>query len=364
MRLLCCIALLCWSFATYAHQASTAYLALGADAAAAALFEVAVADAHAVVPLDRDADGRISWAEVRSGREALQTYFAGRLRFSQDSGECSWRASDFRITSHFDRFYIAWPLRLDCAAPDRALTVSYRGLFEVDPTHRLIVSQVRGERVDSLLLSPAQSRARLSDASAWQNFFSYLRSGAWHILVGFDHLLFLLALLLPLVLAKKADGGERVASAGRVTRDALLLATSFTLAHSLTLAATVLGWLELPATLVEGVIAVSVILAALNLVLPLWRHYHLPVAFVFGLFHGCGFAGVLRADLAVGGASPGLPLVAFNLGIEIGQLLVVAALLPLFFWLRETRFYRYLLLPGSALGIGTLGSIWLIERIA
>jgi hypothetical protein len=140
----------------------------------------------------------------------------------------------------------------------------------------------------------------------------------------------------------------------------LKVVTAFTLAHSLTLTLASLHLVALPSRWVESAIAASVALAALNNLVPLFPERRPEVAFGFGLVHGLGFAGVL-AGLGLPGSSLALGLFGFNAGVEIGQLALVAAFLPLAFLLRSTRLYRWIVSGGSAL-IVAVAMLWLVER--
>ena len=199
-----------------------------------------------------------------------------------------------------------------------------------------------------------------------------MRHGVWHIWIGFDHILFLLSLLLPAVLMPKVlmskvlmpaaarQGQGQSQSIKAAFFDVLKVVTAFTLAHSLTLSLASLHVLSLPSRWVESAIAASVVLAALNNLWPLFRGRRPVAAFVFGLIHGFGFAGVL-ADLGLPQSGLLLSLLGFNVGVELGQLAIVAVFLPLAFALRKTWFYRQLLTTGSAL-IVLIAALWLVER--
>ena len=125
------------------------------------------------------------------------------------------------------------------------------------------------------------------------------------------------------------------------------MVTAFTLAHSLTLSLAVLDLVHLPARWVECGDCATVLLGALNNLRPVIVHRRWAVAFVFGLVHGFGFASVL-ADLGLHGANLALSLVGFNCGVEIGQLVIVLAVLPLAFLLRHTLLYRHAFMPAGS----------------
>ena len=182
-----------------------------------------------------------------------------------------------------------------------------------------------------------------------------------HIWIGFDHILFLLSLLLPAVLVWLPP---RWLPAPRL-RDALIdvakIVTAFTLAHSITLTLATLGLIALPSRLVESAIAASVMLAALNNLFPLFQGRRWLMAFGFGLIHGFGFATVL-SELQLPQDALLLALLAFNGGVELGQLAIVAVFLPLAFGLRASRFYRRVVLQGGSWVIAGLAAVWFVER--
>jgi hypothetical protein len=209
-----------------------------------------------------------------------------------------------------------------------------------------------------------------------------LRAGIAHILSGLDHVLFLLALLLPAVIGQRAraplrhgkgasplDAQTSVREQNRdppqiqtVLRDVVKVVTAFTIAHSLTLGLAALGVVSVSAQVIEPAIAASVALAALDNLRPCFGSQRWSIAFALGLLHGFGFSSAL-ADLGLRGAGLLRALFAFNAGVELGQLALVALFLPLAFLLRRQWLYRWLLLRGGSLAIGCVSLIWLFERM-
>jgi hypothetical protein len=182
-----------------------------------------------------------------------------------------------------------------------------------------------------------------------------------HIALGFDHLLFLLSLLLPAVLRRAGARWEPEPALRPALADVLSVVSAFTLAHSLTLSLAALGVLRLPSRGVESAIAASVVLAAANNLRPLVGGRRWLAAFAFGLVHGLGFASVL-ADLGLPRGALVVSLLAFNLGVELGQLAFVALLLPVAWWLRAWPAYPSVVLAGGSAAIALLASLWLAER--
>jgi hypothetical protein len=215
----------------------------------------------------------------------------------------------------------------------------------------------------SAVLGPDRRHWQLSPERArpWQTFATYLHDGIWHIWLGLDHILFLVSLLLPAVLRREDGRWQPVARPDAAILDIMRIVSAFTLAHSLTLALAALGVVELPSRLVEGAIAVSVIVAALNNLWPVVTSRLWLAAFGFGLIHGFGFASVL-ADLGLPQSALLGALLGFNLGVEIGQLAIVAALMPLAWALRETWLYPGLVVRFGSLLIVAAAAAWLLER--
>jgi len=147
-----------------------------------------------------------------------------------------------------------------------------------------------------------------------------------------------------------------------VLKDVLAVVTAFTIAHSITLGLTITGWLTPPADLVEPAIAVSVVLAAFNNLLGFSALKRWRLAFVFGLIHGFGFASVLL-DLGLPASAVLAALGGFNIGVELGQLAIVGVFLPLAWTLRNTLFYRWVIVLAGSVSIVVLGLIWTLQRL-
>jgi HupE / UreJ protein len=209
------------------------------------------------------------------------------------------------------------------------------------------------------------------DRDSWQlqgqsvalgrQFLEYSGAGVWHIWTGFDHILFLGALLLPAVLEQRNGRWQAVATFRAAFREGLGIVTAFTIAHSVTLSLAVLGYINLPSRFIESTIAASVIIAALNNLYPIVEKRLWILAFAFGLVHGLGFATVLT-DLALPKSALAVSLVSFNLGVEAGQLAIVATFLPLAYPARRSWLYPRVVLGAGSLGIAAVASVWLLER--
>ena len=359
------LAFLC-SFAAQAHKPSDSYLALGvAGSALRGQWDIALRDLEFALGLDADSNGEITWGELKARRKEVEAYAYSRLNVLADGKSCALNAADFLVDEHSDGAYAVLRFEADCGvrAP-AAIELAYSLFFDLDPTHRGLLRFERGGTTQTGVLSPERPRLAFgaADAGALAQFFDYLREGVWHIWIGFDHILFILSLLLPSVLVLK-NRQWRAAHRFRDTFwDVFKVVTSFTVAHSITLTLAALSVISLPSRLVESTIALSVVLAALNNLKPVVAERRWAVAFAFGLIHGFGFASVLT-DLGLPQGALLLALVGFNLGVEAGQLAIVGAFLPLAFVLRGSWFYRRLLFVGGSAAIALIAFVWLLERV-
>lgn len=247
----------------------------------------------------------------------------------------------------------------------RSLRVDSATIGSLSLGHRQFVSmRVDGQPAQSGILSVQTPMVDFDlDSSLWMNsFLTCVGEGVHHILIGFDHLLFLAVLLLPAVLVRQRKRWYPIVSIREILVGIGGIVSAFTVAHSITLSAAVLGWMNPPSPWVEASIAATVIIAALNNLYPLFRAKAWRIAFLLGLVHGFGFAGAL-AELGLDGISQAVALAGFNLGVEAGQLVVVLTILPLVFLLRTWKLYQPVLLRLGSVGAAVVAAVWLFERV-
>lgn len=350
-----------------AHKQSDSYLSITLSTGSPQLqaqWDIALRDLDFVIGLDANADDRITWGEVKAQRAAIESYALGHLRIASMQGDsrdaCALQAQQMLIDEHVDGAYAVLRFSASCPAAPQQLAIDYALLFAVDPNHRGLLDLRTDSFTQAAVLSMETPSIALDARSKnpWQQLRSFVVEGVWHIWQGYDHILFLFTLLLPAVVLYRDGRWQPRASLRETSTDILKVVTAFTLAHSLTLSLAALGFVHAPSRLVESAIALTVLLGALNILFPVVRERRWLVALCFGLIHGLGFASVL-ADL---GLQPGgllQALVGFNIGVEIGQLGIVAVLMPASYVLRRTVFYRRLVLPGGAAAIGCLALYWI-----
>lgn len=348
-----------------AHKPSDSYLTItGGGERLQIQWDIALKDLEFLIGLDANGDGGISWSEVVAARQAIESLALARLHIAADRRDLVLRPTQLLATRHSDGGYAVLMLEADCPSDARALAVQYNLLFDVDPTHRGLVLYANGSLASSHVLSvdAPSLTLRASEATLLASFVTFVRVGLWHILIGFDHILFLAALLLPAVLEFRDRKWSPVTNLRPTFASVLRVVTMFTVAHSITLWLAVMGFVTLPSQWVETSIALSIVVTAANNLWPVLPLPNWALAFLFGLLHGFGFANVLL-DLGLSNSTLAVSLLGFNVGVELGQMTIVLAFLPLAFLLRETLFYRYVVFRFGSVAVGVMGAFWMVERM-
>lgn len=352
--------------AAFAHKPSDSYLQLAArsgEATLAGQWDIALRDLDLALDLDTDRDGAITWRELRLREGDIASYAFSRLGLSDASSACPITPGELLVDDHSDGTYAVLRFRAQCAQAPRQVAIDYRLLFDLDASHRGLLRLDVDGAARSAVLSPERSRQafELAAASPLDTFVQFVRDGMHHIWIGYDHMLFLISLLLPAVLVRSDRRWRPVASLRSALFGVLAVVTAFTVSHSITLSLAALDVVALPSRLVESAIALSVLLASLNNILPVVTRRGWLLAFAFGLVHGFGFASVL-GDLGLPRGALALALAGFNAGVEIGQLAVVLAVVPVIYALRAARFYRPGVLVAGSSAIALVAGVWFIGR--
>jgi len=353
-----------------AHKPSDSVLHLSPGAGGGTgRWEIAIRDLDDVLALDADGDGHVTRGELRAREADVTGYAIGRLFLRTPAGACALAIGEGgnTVTQHSDGAYLSLPLALGCpsASVGSALEIDYRLLFDIDPQHRglLRVDDGRGG-VEPVIVTARDHKRALAwsgTPTARHSFGSFVAEGVRHIWGGLDHVLFLIALLLPAVLRRHDGAWLAVPAIRPALADVVRTVTAFTAAHSLTLSLAALHVVVMPARLTESAIAASVVLAAINNIWPVFGRDRWVVAFALGLLHGFGFASVL-ADVGLPPARLVSSLLGFNVGVELGQLALVAGCLPIAYLARRTAVYRRLTVPGLSAVLAVVAIIWLVER--
>jgi HupE / UreJ protein len=376
-RIICVIFLLnlCHSVA-HAHKPSDSYLGIQvANNTAAGQWDIALRDLDFAIGLDVNANSEITWQEVQAKQPDIFAYALARLSFKNQQAICDLTPTQLLIDSHTDGAYAVINFNIACTKNISNLNINYSLFADIDPTHRGLLRLEYVEKVaenspteqikisKSAILGPdnASQSFVLSAPNRLNEFKQYVIEGIWHIWIGYDHILFLISLLLPAVLIYTEQKWHASPQFKPAFVQVLKIVTAFTVAHSITLTLATLQIIVLPSRWVEATIAASVILAALNNLYPMVLKRMWLVAFAFGLVHGFGFAAVLN-DLGLQKDTLTIALVGFNVGVEIGQIGIVSLFVPIAYFLRKTQVYQRIVFAGGSVLIALLASIWFVER--
>lgn len=382
---------------------------------------VALRDLDLLVPIDANADARITWGEIKTATPQLLALFNATTGLAPDTAQAAqsgtpaaatppprpdacalaWQADGLERRS--DGVYFRAAAQARCPA-GQALRFRYTLLKDQDATHRLLVAGRIGGQDLLSTVSPQQGSLRLgagqataldasgaqatgaasadnaASASRWSALRDYFSLGMHHLLEGYDHLAFLLALVLPLQLslrrrrrvttAAQAYAGQTGHTSAASGSDwaanwlALLrTVTAFTIGHSITLVLATLGFTQASPLWIEPVIALSIAVTALLNLYPVKGVRFDVLALLFGLVHGYGFAGLLQEMAAPAGLLP-WALTGFNLGVEAGQLLAVLGWVLVSQALVGQPWYHRVVVRGGSIALVLVAAYWFWERVS
>ena len=367
-RLLLAFCLLLCGLPSQAHKSSDSYLQLDAKSSGLAVrWDIALRDLDQAIDLDTNEDGKLTWGEVKAGWPRIEEYATARLSIDG----CKLRLADRALERRNDGAYAVMFLDSKCVLT-KAPRIAYTLFREVDPTHRGIAKiRIPGQPDTVAMLDPTHAEPLPSasdtgashDSAALTSPGGFLREGIRHILTGYDHVLFLLCLLLPSVMQRTKQGWRPVDKLSQAVLPVIGIVSAFTVAHSITLGLAATKIVALPSAFIEPAIAVTIVLAALDNVWPFFPVRRVIVTFFFGLIHGFGFAGVL-SELNLPTSAFAWALLQFNVGLELGQLAIVCCVTGLLFLLRDTRRYAAVVIRGGSFAAIVVGVLWFIERTA
>ena len=302
------------------------------------------------IGLDKDGDGLLFYEEMEAGLEQTSVFAQKHLQLHINGEPVTLKADKGDITpdnkgNMFANLYWGAPL----AEPTQTLKVrvDWPGIFGDDHKNLVKILMPDQPLVQAVFSveKPEQSFGAADQPTLMDQIFEFIVLGVEHILIGYDHVMFLLALI--------AVGGRLM--------NLIKIVTAFTIAHSITLCLAALGWVSLPGKWIEAGIALSIAYVAVENFWIQRTDRRWMLTFVFGLVHGFGFANVLR-DLGLPTRGLVASLFSFNIGVEIGQVAIVAIAYPLIAWLNRQTFQRPVVLAISAL-IGLFGLGWFVERV-
>lgn len=364
-----------------AHRYDESYLYLDVgDASLGGRVELPYGDLRTVFGLDLTGDVDDVYAELEANLAELQAYVDSHTSIGSSGSVWSLEFDGLELleeegVGEDGRGYAILPYRVALGGLDvpQVLEVTFTPFLEEIPNRtnitlvandwkRGVVEEEANELLFHTLDAPSGT-IDLGEPDQWLNFRRSIDLGVDHIRTGPDHIFFVMVLLLPSVLVLLAGAWRPVDRFSSSLFRVVIVATMFTVAHSITFTLAGLDILPLPPSkLVETLIALSIAAAALHNIKPIFGHREWLIAFGFGLFHGMGFAGLVQ-ELDISRSTQLVSLLGRNVGIEIGQLVIIAITFPTLFLLRRTRYYLPLMYTASGL-LAALSLTWVYERIS
>jgi hydrogenase/urease accessory protein HupE len=303
--------------------------------------------ANIVPSIDANHDGTISDVELQKAQRELEMAVVDRMHVRNETADCSGKLTATRLTEEDG---LSIHAVFDCASAPSTAAITLGFLDSMSHGHRHLAARASSESHtvlyaghDRIDVSASGGAGTSMAAEAWSLF----RLGIIHILTGYDHLVFLFGLIV--------IGGR--------LRSTILALTAFTLAHSITLGLSALGIWSPGPSIVEPAIALSIAYVGIENWFVKSSDRRWLITFPFGLIHGFGFAGALR-EIALPAAQIPVALASFNVGVEAGQLLVLAAVLPVLVWLRRQLWFSHYGVRFASGLVAIAGGVWFIARIA
>lgn len=358
-----------------AHQFSTAHAKL--EPAGTNQYQgylaLSLQDVQQALSIDPNNDGKLLWHEVINSMPNIEGYLTSNftiwhkpLNPEDTAVTCQINWSKAPVLSElYGETLLQIPLTAICpvqASSVEQLSLQYSAFFNRLNDHKLLLTWSFNQSETYFIVDDAKQITSLPfvTSSVLDTILFYLYQGVIHIWLGLDHVLFVFALILPFAWLRFRQG-RFSGTKSLVLKDLLVLITSFTLAHSITLTLTALNVLSIPSQWAEIGIAISVAFTAINIITH-WVKQLGFITFLFGLLHGMGFAGAL-SELGLSQTYKISSIVAFNIGVEIGQVAIIFLLYPLLTRLRKTQVLQYRLVPILAVLIAIMGGYWIVERL-
>jgi hypothetical protein len=356
------LAILAISSSVHGHSLNDSYLQLSiSDSQYSGKLQIALSDLEIAIGLDADYNQELTWGELKSASPLIDAYI--HERFSMQAGEqiCESNLGPYRLEELSGGVYLNIPLQGECRSSGD-LSIGYSMLFDVDSSHRGIASISQDGKSSSYVFSPRKQSIEFDSRSSGLavSLLNFIFEGIWHIWIGIDHVLFILAMLFGVILRQQNSTNSKP-SWSKTCLEVVKLVTAFTFAHSLTLLLSTLGLVRLQEQFVESAIALSVLAGGINILFPIFGNHHWKFAFLFGLIHGFGFANVLM-DLELSTNQLIAGLLGFNLGVEFGQFIIVAITAPILVFMCKRDWTRRIGSIAGGIVVSQMGLFWFFQR--
>lgn len=356
-----------------AHQSSTSFISLEqTDTYTKGSWKVSINVLNTTQSMDADNNGEVIWSEVKAQKDILLSLLTTNFGIQTNKENCSIKtinSKSLAIDDILGMHYVVVPFKTDCKLQD-VTKINYNFYFSRNSDHKAILS-LKDSSTDPAIyvLSSDKQLIEVSEKNN-NSFMNVVVEGIWHIWVGFDHIIFVITLLIGVLFI---DSSKSLINHKNKLIQILKVVTAFTIAHSITLALAAFNIVVLPVMFVEAFIAATLIIAALHNLnkflpdnmsalfsWPIWK-----MAFIFGLIHGFGFANVLT-EIDLSTEYIATTLLAFNLGVEIGQIVIVSLIVGIVLVIMDKKRINHRLevtiLSISSAGTILLSSVWLVER--
>lgn len=361
--LLVCMSVLAGQVAE-AHANGSSYLRIdsrGRDAGVVARWDIAAADLQLPLEIDANGDGIVTAVEIGARRTAITKFATGRLRLRRGGDPCRMTMRGLSTLRRDAQLYLTLQLSGACLRGG-PVDVTTDLFFGSRGYSTLLDVQTPNGRFPAVLSMGNANWTEPTVPSITGTVLRFFREGAWHVLIGYDHIAFLLLLLLPSVLRGSRAGWTAAANGREIVRDIFKIVTAFTIAHSVALGLAATDTVRVPVQPIEIAIAGSIVVAGLLNLFPAASRWRLRLAFGFGFVHGFGFANALQ-NIGAGGSRLAPLLAGFNLGVEVAQIMIVAVALPVLWLLSRRSEYASRLMPALSLATAFTGAIWFTSRL-
>ncbi|MBO6504406.1 MAG: HupE/UreJ family protein [Kordiimonadaceae bacterium] len=361
LYVLCLAASLFVTLTTWAHEANDARMEVEISGQKVHLnWGVSLADLDVLMDLDNDRDGNISRSDIDASRLKIESAMLSKLRISSGEQSCTMGPSNLSLDTSGALPYLYLDTEGRCEWAIKRLSISYDFLFDLDYSHQAIVQVRKGENVSSQVASQGDRNLefRLGQSTdLLATLKTFFVSGLLHIVEGYDHIAFLLVLTFSVLVFANKEGSPFRTKTWQIA----LLLTGFTIAHAISIILAQLDLLRVPSQLVESFIALSIVIAAIDVWKPFMGKIKWYAVFVFGLIHGLGFASSL-GSVGLDGSGFIVALFGFNFGIELGQVAIAAAIVALDQRLQHYSKPRHYLTMGCVTISGVIGLYWFVVR--
>ncbi|WP_161805207.1 HupE/UreJ family protein [Sporosarcina globispora] len=286
-------------------------------------------------------------SKVLEEKRGLMTeYISSHFEILLDGERVEGSVISTDVEKRKDRDYAKIFMDFPITSLDSSIQIHYNIFFDDnDPMHRNIMTYKLGKENGQFVFQAGEREFQVGKESIFSQITRFIKLGFHHIMIGFDHILFVIALVM----------GTRKFS------DILKVITVFTIAHSITLGLSAMKFLNLPPEIIEPLIALSIAYVAVESILGFSSKFRFGVVFIFGLIHGIGFAGALQLDNQITWQTL-LSIFSFNLGVEVGQALIITLLFPLLLYIRKFKWSLYLH-GATTIWILGMGLFWYFNRL-